>query len=164
MASSVFRPGATALISGSAGGVGFAFARICRQHGMNLALLDRDSDNLASAVKLLKSETKQSDLKTEAYTIDVSDLSAWKSVSSKVSESFGSSIDLLMLNAGHAPKNTATKWTDVDYWHKTLDTNLFGVVNGIATFLPFVQKSTGPSAIVLGKSLSIRNVPNDKRN
>lgn len=161
MASSVFRPGATALISGSAGGVGFAFARICRQHGMHLALLDRDSDNLAAAVKLLKAEAKQSDLKTESYSIDVADVSAWKSVSQKVSSTFGSSIDLLMLNAGHSPKPAGTsRWLDVDYWHKTLDTNLFGVVNGIATFLPFVQESTGPSAIVItGSKQGITNPP-----
>ena len=73
-AGSVFRPGATALISGSVGGVGFAFARICRQSGMHLALLDRDSANLKSAVKLLKQEAKQPDLKTEGYSIDVADL------------------------------------------------------------------------------------------
>lgn len=70
MASSVFRKGATAVISGSAGGVGFAFARICAQHGMNLALLDRDTDNLSAAASALKS----SSTKTESYTIDVSSL------------------------------------------------------------------------------------------
>lgn len=163
MASSVFRPGATALISGSAGGVGFAFARLCRNHGMNLALLDRDADNLSAAVKLLKSESKQPDLKTESYSIDVADLAAWKSISTKVGETFGPSIDLLMLNAGHAPKQTGTsRWLDVDYWHKTLDTNLFGVVNGIATFLPFIQKSTGPSAVVItGSKQGITNPPSN---
>jgi NAD(P)-dependent dehydrogenase (short-subunit alcohol dehydrogenase family) len=149
------------LISGSAGGVGFAFARICRNHGMHLALLDRDTENLAAAVKLLKEEAKQPDLKTESYTIDVSDLSSWKSISSKVTDTFGSSIDLLMLNAGHAPKHSgSSRWLDVGYWHKTLDTNLFGVVNGIATFLPFVQKSEGPSAVVItGSKQGITNPP-----
>ena len=161
MASSVFRSGATAVISGSAGGVGFAFARICRQHGMHLALLDRDTDNLDAAVKLLKSEAKSSDLKTESYSIDVSDLSAWKSVSSKISSTFGPSIDLLMLNAGHSPKHSGnSRWLDVDYWHKTLDTNLFGVVNGIATFLPSVRNSEGPSAVVItGSKQGITNPP-----
>jgi NAD(P)-dependent dehydrogenase (short-subunit alcohol dehydrogenase family) len=128
---------------------------------MHLALLDRDADNLSAAVKLLKSESKQSDLKTESYTIDVADLAAWKSVSAKVSETFGPSIDLLMLNAGHAPKPSGTsRWLDPGYWHKTLDTNLFGVVNGIATFLPFIQKSSGPSAVVItGSKQGITNPP-----
>jgi NAD(P)-dependent dehydrogenase (short-subunit alcohol dehydrogenase family) len=161
MANTVFRSGATAVISGSAGGVGFAFARICRQHGMNLALLDRDTDNLNTAVKLLSSESKSSDLKTEGYTLDVSDLSAWNSTASKITSTFGPSIDLLMLNAGHAPKNTGnSKWLDVNYWHQTLDTNLFGVVNGIATFLPLIQKSEGPSSVVItGSKQGITNPP-----
>ena len=161
--STVFRPGATALISGSASGVGFAFARICRQHGMNLALLDRDSSHLSSAVSTLKSEdnTSGKDLKTESYAMDVSDLSAWKKVASEVSSAFGSSIDLLMLNAGHAPKpSTSPNWLDAEYFHKTLDTNLFGVINGISTFLPFVLKSQGPSAVVItGSKQGITNPP-----
>ena len=66
-----------------------------------------------------------------------------------------------MLNAGHSPKPSGTsRWLDVDYWHKTLDTNLFGVVNGIATFLPNIQASTGPSAVVItGSKQGITNPP-----
>jgi NAD(P)-dependent dehydrogenase (short-subunit alcohol dehydrogenase family) len=157
---SVFRPGATALITGSASGVGFAFARLCRQQGLHLALVDRDSKNLNTAVELLRSESKHPDLKTEGYTLDVSDLSAWKSVASDVHSTFGDAIDLLMLNAGHGPKPNGSSWLDVDYWHRTLDTNLYGVVNGIATFLPAVQKSKGPSAIVItGSKQGITNPP-----
>ena len=156
MASSVFRQGATAVISGSAGGVGFAFARICRQHGMNLALLDRDADNLNTAVSTLKS----ADGKVEGYTMDVSSLSSWQDVAKQVSSSFPS-IDLLMLNAGHGPKpSTSSPWLDIDYFHNTLNTNLFGVINGINTFLPLIQKSQGPSAIVLtGSKQGITNPP-----
>ena len=52
---------------------------------MNLALLDRDSGHLSSAVSALKSEDNTSDknLKTESYAMDVSDLSAWKKVASE---------------------------------------------------------------------------------
>lgn len=162
MANTVFRAGATALISGSASGVGFAFARICRQHGMHLALLDRDSNHLSSAVSALKSEVSSGEnLKTESYTMDVSDLASWKKVASEISSTFGNSIDLLMLNAGHAPKpTTSPNWLDVEYFHKTLDTNLFGVINGIATFLPFIRESKGPSAIVItGSKQGITNPP-----
>ena len=145
MGSSVFRKGATAVISGSAGGVGFAFARICRQHGMNLALLDRDTDNLTAAKSILESP----DTQTESYTIDVSSIASWNDVAKDISTTFPS-VDLLMLNAGHGPKpSTTSAWLDIEYFHNTLNTNLFGVINGINTFLPHVQKSKGPSAIVL---------------
>ena len=161
---SVFRPGATALISGSASGVGFAFARICRQHGMHLALLDRDATNLQSAVSALKEDTASSShdsLKTEAYTLDVADLPAWQSTAKEVQSTFGPAIDLLMLNAGAAPKAAnEQKWLDPTYFHATLNTNLFGVINGIAAFLPMIQKSSGPSAIVVtGSKQGITNPP-----
>ena len=129
---------------------------------MNLALLDRDAKNLNSAVNTLKAEgDTSSGVKTEGYPIDVGKLPDWKSVSDSYSSTFGSTIDLLLLNAGHGPPaKTDQKWLDVDYFHNTLDTNLFGVVNGIATFLPFVQKSTGPSAIVVtGSKQGITNPP-----
>ena len=156
MATSVFRQGATAVISGSAGGVGFAFARICRQHGMNLALLDRDTDNLEAAVSALE----DADTKTKSYTIDVSSHSAWQDVAEKVSSNFPS-VDLLMLNAGHAPQaTTSSQWLDIECFRNTLNTNLFGVINGINTFLPLVQKSEGPSAIVItGSKQGITNPP-----
>lgn len=156
MASSVFRQGATAVISGSAGGVGFAFARICRQHGMNLALLDRDTENLKAAVSALEN----ADTKTKSYTIDVSSHSAWQDVAEQVTSNFPS-VDLLMLNAGHAPQaTTSSQWLDIECFHNTLNTNLFGVINGINTFLPLVEKSQGPSAIVItGSKQGITNPP-----
>ena len=156
MAFSVFRQGATAVISGSAGGVGFAFARICRQHGMNLALLDRDTENLKAAVSALEN----ADTKTKAYTMDVSSHSAWQDVAEKVTSTFPS-VDLLMLNAGHGPPaKTSSQWLDIECFHDTLNTNLFGVINGINTFLPLVQKSPGPSAIVItGSKQGITNPP-----
>lgn len=66
-----------------------------------------------------------------------------------------------MLNAGHAPKHaTPSPWLDNTYFQNTLATNLMGVINGISTFLPLLQKSEGPSAIVLtGSKQGITNPP-----
>jgi short-subunit dehydrogenase len=123
---------------------------------MNLALLDRDSGNLSKAAKDLASTSP----KIEAYDIDVASHSQWQEIASKVSSAFGS-VDLLMLNAGHGPKPaTSSPWLDMDYFHKTLDVNLYGVINGINTFLPLVRKSSGPSAIVItGSKQGITNPP-----
>jgi NADP-dependent 3-hydroxy acid dehydrogenase YdfG len=117
---SVLRPQATALITGAASGVGFAFAKICREKGLNLALLDIDSGSLQKAKELLTASGNSS-LKTEIYDFDVADRTAWASVASKVKDTFGR-VDVLMLNAGNSykPKGDSKlkQYEDLDYWKR----------------------------------------------
>ena len=160
--STFFRSGATALISGGASGVGFAMAQLCRKHGMHVALVDYNTANLEDAKKSLSSG---SNLKTEAYQLDVGDLSAWKSILPTVKSTFPS-LDLLMLNAGTSVKpSTKQPYEDVEYFHKTLNTNMYGIVNGLATFLPLLQESAKASSkdkfgvIVTGSKQGITNPP-----
>lgn len=46
-------------------------------------------------------------------------------------------IDLLALNAGISPKSS---WEDTESFHKIMDTNLFGVTNGIGALLPMMKQ------------------------
>lgn len=161
MSQSVFRPGALALITGSASGVGYAFAAHCRRQGMNLALLDINKETLSKAQSAL--ESLDSKGKVQTYPLDVSDHDAWASVRDDLATSFpdNQGVDFLLLNAGTSVKPTTTQpWEDIAYFQKTLGTNLFGVINGLSVLLPLVQKSTGPSAIVLtGSKQGITNPP-----
>lgn len=164
-ATTFFRPGATALISGGASGVGFALAQLCRKHGMHLALLDNNTQSLQAAATALPSNAQT---KTETYQLDVGDLNAWKALLPKFQASF-SSLDLLMLNAGTSHKpSTKQCYEDVDYFTKTLATNMYGVVNGLAVFLPLLQASArentadsskGYGVIVTGSKQGITNPP-----
>ena len=159
-----FRSGATALISGGASGVGFAMAKLCRKHGMHLALLDYNQANLAAA----KKELPPSDsLKTETYEIDVGDLDAWKSLLPKFKERFDGKLDLLMLNAGTSVKPSTTQpYEDPEYFKKTLNTNMGGVLYGLSMFLPLLQESAkgsskqgSHSVIITGSKQGITNPP-----
>lgn len=169
--SSFFRQGATALISGGASGVGFAMAQLCRKHGMHVALLDYNSANLQAAHKALNTSNSTSDLKTEAYQLDVGDLSAWTSILPKFQSTFPS-LDLLMLNAGTSVKPATNQvYEDVEYFHKTLNTNMYGVINGLSVFLPLLQQSAKSSSslpsskgsshgvIITGSKQGITNPP-----
>lgn len=159
-AHSVFRPGATALISGGASGVGFAFAQVCRKHGMNLALLDINGEQLLKASEVLPSKSNE---KTETYKMDVSSVQDWEKIRKDVESKFGG-VDLLMLNAGAGFKpETSQSWEDVSYFQKTMQTNLFGYVNGLASFLPLVQKSTGASAVIMTGSKQGMNSLKERR-
>jgi NADP-dependent 3-hydroxy acid dehydrogenase YdfG len=90
---------------------------------MSLALVDNNATNLASALKALPSSDKT---KTETYQVDVSKVSEWHDLRTKVEKDFGG-VDFLMLNAGIGLSWDSGKWEDSEYWTKTLETNLFGV-------------------------------------
>jgi NAD(P)-dependent dehydrogenase (short-subunit alcohol dehydrogenase family) len=113
---------------------------------MNLALLDINQENLSKASEILPSK---SDEKTETYKMDVTSVQDWQRVRKDVESKFGG-VDLLMLNAGAGFKpETTQSWEDINYFQKTMQTNLFGYINGLATILPLVQKSTAPSAVIM---------------
>lgn len=66
MASKVFQSKGTALITGGASGVGFAFAQLCQKFGMNVALVDKSADRLEKARDVL-SGTAKNGQRTEVY-------------------------------------------------------------------------------------------------
>ncbi|KAJ5897198.1 hypothetical protein N7504_007486 [Penicillium tannophilum] len=155
----------TALVTGAASGVGFAIAKLCRSKGMHLALLDIDQDNLAKAKKVLADLDPS--LKTEAYAFDVADAAAWKKLAAGIDEIFPD-IDLVVLNAGKAYKpqesspSRLKQWLDGEYWRKTLDTNVYGPLNGLETLLPLLLSSTSQtpkSIVVTGSKQGITNPP-----
>ncbi|UZP38727.1 hypothetical protein NXS19_006543 [Fusarium pseudograminearum] len=90
--------------------------------------------------------------------VDVSSRSDWQSLKKLALDKFGT-IQLLALNAGRGLKGT---WGDDDYFRDTLETNLFGVIHGINTFLPIVQeaaKSKPTSIVITGSKQGITNPP-----
>uniref|UniRef100_A0A8H7N638 Uncharacterized protein n=1 Tax=Bionectria ochroleuca TaxID=29856 RepID=A0A8H7N638_BIOOC len=153
-ASAVFAPGATALITGAAAGIGLAIAKLCQSKGMNLFLVDINADDLEAAKKALSTETNT----VVTAVTDVSDTSQWQSLKATAADRFGS-IELLVLNAGKGMKGG---WGEEDYFRQTLETNLFGVIHGINTFLPVVKKASEskPTSIVItGSKQGITNPP-----
>ncbi|MCJ1473702.1 hypothetical protein MMC13_002353 [Lambiella insularis] len=149
----VFRSGATALITGGASGIGLAVARLCSKHGMKLALVDNNAQSLSKAKASLTESAEQD---VETYDMDVSKIEEWADVREEVEKRFGG-VDLLMLNAGVEAKGG---WEDVQYFHKILDTNLYGIIHGLSTFLPLIQRSPSPTSVIItGSKQGITNPP-----
>ncbi|KAL8933046.1 MAG: hypothetical protein Q9216_006549 [Gyalolechia sp. 2 TL-2023] len=147
----VFKAGNTALITGAASGIGLAVAKLCRSYRMKLVLVDINADNLSKAKASIGEENL---IKT--FTKDVSKIDQWQDLKIDVEKSFGT-VDFLMLNAGIGLK---AGWEDTEYFHKIMDVNLFGVINGVSTFLPIVQKQSHPTAVVItGSKQGITNPP-----
>lgn len=67
---------------------------------------------------------------------------------------------MLALNAGIGLRGT---WGDVEYFQRTLAVNLFGVINGLNTFVPLIEKTSTAlhpaSVIITGSKQGITNPP-----
>ncbi|KAF9729641.1 hypothetical protein PMIN06_003244 [Paraphaeosphaeria minitans] len=144
---SVFKSGSRALITGGASGIGLAVAQLCLKHGMRVAVVDFNKDTLELAKSSLNGDV-------QCLQADVSQEQEWKSIKEKVGD-----VDFLMLNAGIGGKGT---WGDSEYFQKILSTNLFGVINGLNTYVPsFQARSNAPPAaiVITGSKQGITNPP-----
>lgn len=129
--------GRTAFITGGANGIGLGMARTFGRAGAKLALADLDEDALARA----KSELKDA-APVETYRLDVRDRDAYAATAEAVEHALGP-VSLLFNNAGVATGTPAEKLT-YDLWDWGIGINLYGVINGIQTFLPkMVERGQG---------------------
>ena len=109
----VFCSGNTALITGAASGIGLAVAKLCRKHGMRLALVDNSPNDLQKAKDYFENNGGLEGVET--YNVDVSKIDEWKELKESVDERFGPDLDFLMLNAGIGLKGS---WHDIEYFQK----------------------------------------------
>lgn len=122
------------LVTGAAKGIGASIARLCAEAGYGVVAVDVDEAHLAK----LRGELRQID--TEV--LDVRDVNAWERVATRV-ESRGGPIDVLVNNAGVCLPGPCDQVSAEDD-RLTVEVNLFGVMNGVRTFLPrFLARGRG---------------------
>lgn len=120
--------GKVALVTGGAHGIGKGIAKRFAEQGANTVIVDYNEENgVKTAEDLTFGNVKSLFVKT-----DVSDPAALDNVRTKVFEEFGR-IDILVLNAGVAFKNTVNDIT-FEEWNKTLAINLTGLFNTVKSF------------------------------
>ena len=128
---------ALAIITGAASGIGRAVAQqLAKTH--SLLLIDRAEF--------------EKDIEAETFQFDVGQAAEWKKVTDAVKDR---PIDFVMLNAGIGPKPS---WTDPNGWHTMMNTNLFGIVNGIAALLPLIENKKA-TVVITGSKQGITNPP-----
>lgn len=121
--------GRTAFITGAANGIGLGIARAFARAGANLALADVDVAGLARAEAELAALTA-----VEAVELDVRDRAAYARAADDVERALGP-VSLLFNNAGVAGGAAAHELT-YELWDWAIGVNLYGVINGVQTFLP----------------------------
>ncbi|KAI9901056.1 hypothetical protein N3K66_002873 [Trichothecium roseum] len=156
-AAGVFAAGSTALITGAASGIGLSIAKLCASKGMNVLLVDRNEEALVTAKASLSDGSSSGKIKTAV--VDVANGGDWEKLKELAAAQFGT-VELLVLNAGTTAKGS---WGDGSYFRTILETNLFGVIHGVNTFLPVIKAAgseSKPTGIVItGSKQGITNPP-----
>jgi NAD(P)-dependent dehydrogenase (short-subunit alcohol dehydrogenase family) len=148
----IFAVGGTAVITGAASGIGRAAAIRLAERGMRLCLFDVSED----ALRALSSELS---VETRIVAGDVSRPEDIARLHGAAYEAFGK-VTLLMNNAGIGGGSTFS--SGLDRWHRIIDVNLWGVINGVHRFVPSMLAQQTPCAIVnTGSKQGITNPPGD---
>ena len=137
--------GGVAVVTGAAGGIGLAACERLTTLGLAPLMVDVDADALEAArAHLLERSPGLSPERVRAVVADVADADA---VARLADLAFADGeVAVLMNNAGIAPDSGA--WREPAAWGTIIDTNLFGVVNGLQAFVPRMLEAGRPAAIV----------------
>lgn len=133
MSTAALVPGAVAVVTGGASGIGLAAAiRFCKM-GLDVCIADLGIDRLESAAEAIVAAASMDPANLFAYEADVSDPEQLRALEAAVCDRFGG-VDVLMNNAAIAPP------TDIlgpaDAWQRLLAVNLWGVIHGTQVFVP----------------------------
>jgi NAD(P)-dependent dehydrogenase (short-subunit alcohol dehydrogenase family) len=124
--------GKVAVITGGASGIGKAVARRAADEGMRLVLADIEEGPLSDAVAELRDEGGEA----TGVVTDVSDAASVRALRDRALDRFGA-VHVVHNNAGVGLGGPTWEVTEED-WRWILGVNLWGVVNGVATFVPLM--------------------------
>jgi NAD(P)-dependent dehydrogenase (short-subunit alcohol dehydrogenase family) len=150
-------PGRVAVVTGGAGGIGFAAARRFASLGMKLCVADVDGAALATARRVLEPLVAGAGGEARFVEADVGHRDGVLRLRDVAFETFDD-VALLMNNA--AISAGAGPWQDPEKWHRLLDVNFFGVLHGLEAFVPPMIAHGRPAAIVnVGSKQGITTPP-----
>lgn len=172
---SVLQPGNTAVITGASSGIGRAAALYCSEKGMNVWMIDIDTDELDIAHDMAVKSSEERHQRSfpdgdnddemypttrqiiEARIVDVSNWEAVQKLSDEVFETSGA-CHFLMNNAGIGLGGDAM--TDMDTVHKVMGVNTYGPMHGCLAFVPRMKlQETGSLVVNTGSKQGITMPP-----
>lgn len=124
------------IITGAAGGMGEAMAKLFASEGANIMATDLQTDKLNAWV----SEANKIGLKINSCGHDVVDEQHWKNVIEQTLSVFGK-IDGLVNNAGIYPGFVDVENTSNELWHNVININLTGPFLGCRLVIPHLRQN-----------------------
>jgi NAD(P)-dependent dehydrogenase (short-subunit alcohol dehydrogenase family) len=151
------RPGAAAVITGAASGIGLAAAKRYASLGMDVWMADLSDHALNAAAASVREIAP--DVTVTTQPTDVSRIQDLEALRDAVLDHYAD-VAILMNNAGTAPGGGP--FDSYDGWQKVLGVNLWGVINGVQTFAPAMIAQGTPAAIInTGSKQGITCPPGD---
>lgn len=130
--------GKVAVITGAASGIGRAVAVRAAAEGMKVVLADIEEGPLKEAEK----EVGRGGAQTVAVAVDVADGTSVRELRDRALDAFGA-VHLVHNNAGVGGGGLVWEVPEQD-WRWIFGVNLWGVVHGVATFVPlFIEQGEG---------------------
>jgi NAD(P)-dependent dehydrogenase (short-subunit alcohol dehydrogenase family) len=135
--------GKVAVVTGAGGGIGAALARQFASEGAQLVLADNDDDAMSRTATTLR---RNYDATVHSVHTDVTDPEATDLLAAATIERFGR-VDVVCNNAGIVAGGPA--WSiSIEDWRRVIDVDLWGVVNGVRSFVPILLTQPGPTHVV----------------
>lgn len=126
------------VITGASSGIGEATAKLLASRGAKVVLGARRTENL----KRIADEITRHGGQAIHQELDVTRQSDNDAIVKLAKERFGR-VDVMFLNAGLMPTAPLSA-LKTDEWHRTVDVNIGGVLNGAAAVLPtFIAQKSG---------------------
>ncbi|MDQ4098829.1 MAG: SDR family NAD(P)-dependent oxidoreductase, partial [Actinomycetota bacterium] len=142
--------GRTAVVTGAAGGIGFAIAQALVREGAAVVLADLDEGAVQRQAEVLAGTAGH----VHAVGVDVRDADAVERLGRTAVERFGG-LHLAVNNAGIV--NRGRSWElSLDEWRRVLDVDLWGVIHGVRAFVPRILASGEEGHVVnIGSMASV---------
>lgn len=137
--------GKAAVLTGGAGGIGYAIAEKLAGAGVSVVLADVSAEGELKAEKL-----RAKGYKAQFVHTDISDEKSTEAMAAEAVRSFGG-IDILINNAGIYPRAHLLE-TTVEMWDRVMDINLKGMFLSCKAVVPFMQKGGAGAIVNLGSS------------
>ncbi|MGF6612687.1 NAD(P)-dependent dehydrogenase (short-subunit alcohol dehydrogenase family) [Paraburkholderia sp. WSM4175] len=154
-----FTPGAVAVVTGGAAGIGLAAAKRFARLGLRVCIADLGEDRLAHAKQAISSVAAEGAKEVLAVETDVSRIEDLVRLEAAVRDRFGGT-DILMNNAGIQPGSAM--FGAAANWDRVLDVNLWGVIRGTQTFVPAMIARGRPGLVInTGSKQGITTPPGD---